>query len=1125
MGQASTKHQQQTKNDQEEPNKINDTEQQQQTTSKQQTTSEEQSTSEEQQSGKQPHRHSSIFNSIKRTHKRRPLSGTKSLKRPSRTSSWNPFRSLSNRSSTTRKRPHLTHFDTSEHRSNTTPPSSTTNQSNLSSNFIPPEEIANTTPSHPSLVISAPQETSQSEPTHPTSHSSTPIPPDTAPANHSSEQEQSQSQSVEPTSLPETESTSVDGPPAGIRAPARRIYVQGMVVVRNVNETPIQTVPPADLISPHVESSNPNPSAQSADVPQPSDAQPISSDPIDFTRNPSTHAHNEPTGTSSSNQLPQPSPPPSATHPTHHSNSADSATALPSQHPIAPSQVQIEQATMISRLLSAAAAATASSLLPYAIHADGTSIQNPSNQHNADEPHPHSRPRSTSHPTEMTSSSTHIRSASSAGHHPHHNQDTSNNDRDSHTGLQTTLRDALRAAFGGALVNPSTEASPVESPRSSASSPPASADHQLPTLPAPALPSSEPVSPLLSPQAPNGVPIEPVAPRDAPTSSAPSARRTGSVSRIIQRLGLANHRHDHSSGQSSPASSASIPQILSDEASSTPSSAEPRSTQAEEPLGANDANPSNPGDFERFLRDLQADVGAAILVALGARQPAVVDQEELDERVRLASVLPFADDDDDDDDEEEEEEQNEADRSGDRDSVAGGPVGPSFNFFRMHRFEGIHPPDQAGRGNASAGTGANDAANVTLIPVLLVGVRSAPPNPLLGALERIASHAPAPEAARPQDQHTHGAEPPPNVSVNPPGDHNLDDDQFRSDRDDVQYARSGSEGRRSLESQEEGSIGLRRIFQDQSEESFDAWTEDVGPASASNPLVDAQDIPPNDPSRPVIRADVATPGPAPRSWLIFVLAANVYVVVCIGSHPIFTAPSLFIPHGLQSTHSTGVAEPTEEDVDESEEAGENRPLRRVTSADGSSGAGLVRRLRGQRDDRQPSSRPDQIEEQLLDYEAMIRLAELIGQTTNNPLLGFAGKPPVDTLTQQQIDESDKFKNSCPDASNQQSCDDQPIMSDDGNNVGGSEQRNSCLRKHSREVSHRRKKRLTCFSHVVCLDEYEAEEQCHPFPCSPTILSFRLLIYTPSCSACRPCVDQWLVKCAASCPVCRQKAVH
>lgn len=894
-----------------------------------------------------------------------------------------------------------------------------------------------------------------------------------------------------------------------------------MVVVRNVNETPIQTVPPADLISPHVESSNPNPSAQSADVPQPSDAQPISSDPIDFTRNPSTHAHNEPTGTSSSNQLPQPSPPPSATHPTHHSNSADSATALPSQHPIAPSQVQIEQATMISRLLSAAAAATASSLLPYAIHADGTSIQNPSNQHNADEPHPHSRPRSTSHPTEMTSSSTHIRSASSAGHHPHHNQDTSNNDRDSHTGLQTTLRDALRAAFGGALVNPSTEASPVESPRSSASSPPASADHQLPTLPAPALPSSEPVSPLLSPQAPNGAPIEPVAPRDAPTSSAPSARRTGSVSRIIQRLGLANHRHDHSSGQSSPASSASIPQILSDEASSTPSSAEPRSTQAEEPLGANDANPSNPGDFERFLRDLQADVGAAILVALGARQPAVVDQEELDERVRLASVLPFADDDDDDDDEEEEEEQNEADRSGDRDSVAGGPVGPSFNFFRMHRFEGIHPPDQAGRGNASAGTGANDAANVTLIPVLLVGVRSAPPNPLLGALERIASHAPAPEAARPQDQHTHGAEPPPNVSVNPPGDHNLDDDQFRSDRDDVQYARSGSEGRRSLESQEEGSIGLRRIFQDQSEESFDAWTEDVGPASASNPLVDAQDIPPNDPSRPVIRADVATPGPAPRSWLIFVLAG-----LYPESHPIFTAPSLFIPHGLQSTHSTGVAEPTEEDVDESEEAGENRPLRRVTSADGSSGAGLVRRLRGQRDDRQPSSRPDQIEEQLLDYEAMIRLAELIGQTTNNPLLGFAGKPPVDTLTQQQIDESDKFKkyvfadvidrrknpSSCPDASNQQSCDDQPIMSDDGNNVGGS----GITDVSDVETENEKNNEILVLENTVekcliCLDEYEAEEQVQ-------ILACKHMFH-------KPCVDQWLVKCAASCPVCRQKAVH
>ncbi|PLW21335.1 hypothetical protein PCASD_17196 [Puccinia coronata f. sp. avenae] len=91
----------------------------------------------------------------------------------------------------------------------------------------------------------------------------------------------------------------------------------------------------------------------------------------------------------------------------------------------------------LSRLLSAAAAATASS--SYAIYADGSSIQSPSNAHSPALSHHHTRP--TSHPAEMPlahSSKAELCPGSLPVHHPH---DSAEHARDLHAGSQTTLWD------------------------------------------------------------------------------------------------------------------------------------------------------------------------------------------------------------------------------------------------------------------------------------------------------------------------------------------------------------------------------------------------------------------------------------------------------------------------------------------------------------------------------------------------------------------------------------------------------------------------------------------------------------------------------------------------------------
>ncbi|EFP94122.2 uncharacterized protein PGTG_20182 [Puccinia graminis f. sp. tritici CRL 75-36-700-3] len=149
------------------------------------------------------------------------------------------------------------------------------------------------------------------------------------------------------------------------------------------------------------------------------------------------------------------------------------------------------------------------------------------------------------------------------------------------------------------------------------------------------------------------------------------------------------------------------------------------------------------------------------------------------------------------------------------------------------------PPAQAGNGNGPTTTGDANGSPA-LIPVSLVGVRSAPPNPLLGALERIAAPVSAAETG---GEGADEADSGPRVST----------DCVEDDRECSSLP--PTERRGSFGSLDEGSIGLRRIFQDQSEDSFEAWSDDnddggqdtVDP-SAERPPVYPTAVPPPPPS-------------------------------------------------------------------------------------------------------------------------------------------------------------------------------------------------------------------------------------------------------------------------------------
>ncbi|EGG04250.1 uncharacterized protein MELLADRAFT_108547 [Melampsora larici-populina 98AG31] len=112
-------------------------------------------------------------------------------------------------------------------------------------------------------------------------------------------------------------------PTSGVQVPTRRIYVQRMVVARNVPDQSIPKPPPC-------------PSEQ-AERPQTSNQDQVISNTVSDDQN------------------------------------QESTNQTPSGNR---SSVSIKQATMISRLLSVAAAATASSLLPNSINPDGTTISN-----------------------------------------------------------------------------------------------------------------------------------------------------------------------------------------------------------------------------------------------------------------------------------------------------------------------------------------------------------------------------------------------------------------------------------------------------------------------------------------------------------------------------------------------------------------------------------------------------------------------------------------------------------------------------------------------------------------------------------------------------------------------------
>lgn len=237
--------------------------------------------------------------------------------------------------------------------------------------------------------------------------------------------------------------------------------------------------------------------------------------------------------------------------------------------------VLAQQATLIARLLSVAAAATAATLLPGTLNADGT-LRSP------EDPRRRSLDPSTRAVTEMSVSPTgeppsSVRSTPppAAEHTQNESTETPASDTASAaptSGLQSILRDALRAAFGEGLVHSGQNQSIMHGspPRSPTVGSPEESDQGVGGL-------SERPSPLS---------------RSLSLPRSPSRSPRSLARPLWSALLNSRSRQRDRSAQSAEA-----------DVETQPSAAR---------------HPPPEGSFERFLRQLQTDVGAEILRTLGA---------------------------------------------------------------------------------------------------------------------------------------------------------------------------------------------------------------------------------------------------------------------------------------------------------------------------------------------------------------------------------------------------------------------------------------------------------------------------------------------------------------------------
>ncbi|PLW04984.1 hypothetical protein PCANC_27644, partial [Puccinia coronata f. sp. avenae] len=213
----------------------------------------------------------------------------------------------------------------------------------------------------------------------------------------------------------------------------------------------------------------------------------------------------------------------------------------------------------------------------------------------------------------------------------------------------------------------------------------------LPSTAAPPAPSSPPTSPLPSfAQSPADLPRESVAASPDAALAANSSRHASL--RITQRLGLARRPREGSSFLQQ--NTCLRPQQLSRNS---------LLKQQKSPM-TQDMIPTTWKALSTSRATYRRTWAMRFCWLWAGRQPDAMAQEECG-RVRRAHALPFAPNDNDKEDKKQ------------QDLIEERVVGPAFNSFRMHRFEGVHPPAPASR--ATSSTTTVDAANSTLIPVFL----------------------------------------------------------------------------------------------------------------------------------------------------------------------------------------------------------------------------------------------------------------------------------------------------------------------------------------------------------------------------------------------------------------------